>query len=107
MNNQPHFATSPFDAIRKTDEQGNEYLSARELSKLLGYTQYNKFENVIRKAEKACEESKQAVSDHIAQTHNMIQTDKSGQREVKDFIYRVIVQDGSAEARPDCNIETI
>jgi hypothetical protein len=29
--------TSPFDAIRKVDEQGNEYWSARELSKLLSF----------------------------------------------------------------------
>ncbi len=31
--------TSPFDAIRKIDEQGREYWSARDMAKLLGYTQ--------------------------------------------------------------------
>ncbi len=36
--------TSPFDAIRKVDEQGREYWSARDLGKLLGYkTNYRNF----------------------------------------------------------------
>lgn len=58
-NSTPH--TSPFDAIRKVDEQGNEYWSARDMAKLLGYTQYNKFTSAIKKAEKACEESGQGI----------------------------------------------
>ncbi len=72
--------TSPFDAIRKVDERGNEYWSARDLSKLLGYTQYNKFTSAIQKAEKACEESGQAISDHFTHTGEMIQTGKGAKR---------------------------
>ena len=41
----PH--VSPFDTIRRTDEQGNEYWSARDLAKILGYaTNYRNFKPV-------------------------------------------------------------
>lgn len=74
----PH--TSPFDVIRHIDEQGNEYWSARELSKLLGYTQYNKFTNVIRKAEESCKEAGGAISDHFTHLSESIKTGKGAMR---------------------------
>jgi len=105
MNDQPDFATSPFDAIRKTDEQGNEYWSARELSKLLGYTQYNKFENVIRKAEKACQESKQAVSDHFTHLSELIKIGKGARRtwptvHLSRYACYLIVENADPEGKP-------
>ena len=43
-------AKSPFDSIRRFDEYGNEYWSARELMPLLGYTSWNNFIGTIEKA---------------------------------------------------------
>ncbi len=63
MNDTPH--TSPFDAIRHEDEQGNEYWSARDLYKLLGYSRWEKFQKSIEEAQKACKNSGQAISDHF------------------------------------------
>ena len=80
--NTPH--TSPFDAIRKVDEQGREYWSARDMAKLLGYTEYSKFKNAIQKAEKACEGSSEAVSDHFAHVSDMIRTGKGAKRLLDD-----------------------
>ena len=54
--------TSPFDAIRRIDESGNEYWSARELSKLLGYKDWRNFTKAIAKAMEACEQSGRAAS---------------------------------------------
>jgi len=79
----PH--ASPFDAIRHVDEQGNEYWSARELSKILGYTLWQKFRNVIEKAEKACEQSGAALSDHFIHMDKMIATGKGAKRKIEDF----------------------
>src|SRR5713226_1245485 len=56
---------SPFDAIRRVDEQGNEYWSARELYKLLGYSTWQRFQHAIEQAKKACQESRQAIEDHF------------------------------------------
>ncbi len=80
----PH--VSPFDAIRHENEQGNEYWSARELAKLLGYTQYNKFTKAIAKAEEACKNSGQSATDHFTQTGEMIGVGKGAKRQF-DTIY--------------------
>ena len=66
---------SPFEAIRRESEEGGiEYWSARELAKILGYTQYNKFINVIQKAEIACANSGQTIGDHFTHVSEMIET---------------------------------
>ena len=75
---------SPFEAIRHTDEQGREFWSARDLAKVLGYTEYNKFQNAIQKAEIACSNSGYAVTDHFAHVSDMITVGKGAQRRVKD-----------------------
>jgi hypothetical protein len=74
MIDQSH--TSPFDAIRRVDEDGNEYWSARDLARLLGYTQYNKFTHAIEKAKESCQKSGQAISDHFTHMSEMIPTGK-------------------------------
>ena len=63
---------SPFEAIRHESEDGQEYWSARELAVVLGYTEFGKFRNAIRKAEIACEHSNQSVSDHFAHVSEMV-----------------------------------
>ena len=75
---------SPFEAIRKEDEDGNEYWSARELARILGYTEYSKFKNAIQKAEEACQHSNQAISDHFAHVSDMISVGKGARRKVED-----------------------
>jgi len=80
---QPH--TSPFDAIRRYNDELGEHWSARDLYRILGYTQWRNFNNVvIKRAMKACEENGRAVSDHFVQSYKMIALGKSGQRKTED-----------------------
>lgn len=58
---------SIFDTIKHINEYWNEYWSAREFYKILGYTEYRKFLPVIKKAKIACENSLQSVEEHFAQ----------------------------------------
>ena len=53
---------SPFDGIRRSDEHDNEYWSARDLSKLLGYKDWRNFTKALAKAIEACEQSGRAAS---------------------------------------------
>jgi DNA-damage-inducible protein D len=56
---------SPFDGIRRIGENGDEYWSARELYKLLGYATWQRFQHAIAQAKIACENSGQAAADHF------------------------------------------
>ncbi len=85
MQETPH--TSPFDAIRKVDERGNEYWSARELYKILGYSEWRNFNNVvIKRAMKACEENGRAVVDHFVRSYKMITRGKGAKQQVEDVL---------------------
>jgi DNA-damage-inducible protein D len=55
-----------FESIKKINEYNQEYWSARDLFKLLGYTEYGKFIPAIERAKKACENSGQEVIVHFA-----------------------------------------
>lgn len=46
---------SPFDTIKKTDDQGGEYWSARDLAPLMGYPRYDNFQTPLRRAMKSAE----------------------------------------------------
>ncbi len=89
---------SPFEQIRHTDDDG-EYWSARELAKLLDYTKWNNFVDVIQKARLACETSGHQPSDHFAESGKMIPIGKGGTRRVTDwqlsrYACYLIVQNG-------------
>lgn len=77
--------TTPFEVIRQEDDLGNEYWSARDLARVLGYGEFRFFKNVIKKAEAACENSGQVVEDHIVQTHDMVRLGSGARRKVEDY----------------------
>lgn len=50
---------SIFEQIRRIDENGNEFWSARDMAKVLEYSEYRHFIPVIEKAKEACRNSGQ------------------------------------------------
>lgn len=83
LSNTSHI--SPFEAIRKETEDGVEYWSARDLYKLLGYSSWQKFRYALNQAQKACENSGQAVSDHFNLEVKMIVAGKGAKRKTEDY----------------------
>ncbi|HLQ29924.1 MAG TPA: BRO family protein [Ktedonobacteraceae bacterium] len=71
---------SPFEAIRREAEDGSEYWSARDLAKILGYSDFRNFQDVLKKAKISCEESGQAISDHFGDVTDMITVGKGAKR---------------------------
>lgn len=55
-----------FEQIKKINEYGKEYWRARDLYKLLGYTEYGKFLPAIERAKSACKNSGQEIGLHFA-----------------------------------------
>ena len=74
-----------FESIKHVDDEGNEYWYARELQKVLEYTEWRKFVGVIKKAINACKTSNYVASDHFVGTDKMINLGKGGQRKVSDY----------------------
>ncbi|MDX9789210.1 MAG: DNA damage-inducible protein D [Candidatus Kapabacteria bacterium] len=72
-----------FEQIRQTDENGNEYWSARDLSKALEYSEYRHFIPVIERAKEACVNSGQQIAYHFEDILEMITTGKTAQRKVE------------------------
>jgi len=64
--------TSVFEQIKKVDEQGIEYWSARQLWKILEYAEYRHFVPVIEKAKIACKNSGHPVENHFEDMLEMV-----------------------------------
>jgi len=73
---------SIFEQIRRIDENGNEFWSARDMTKVLEYSEYRHFIPVIEKAKEACRNSGQNFMDHFEDYLDMIEIGKGGKRPV-------------------------
>lgn len=67
------------------EEEGVEYWSARELQKLLGYTDWRNFINVVDRAKDACKNSKIEVSYHFVDVNKMVVLGSGAKRDVEDI----------------------
>lgn len=74
-----------FENIKKIDENGIEYWEARELLPLLGYERWEKAEEVIGRAARACINSGQAVDNHFHQTVKMVEIGSNTVRKVRTY----------------------
>ena len=77
--------TNDFEEIKHTDEEGREYWYARELQKILQYSEWRKFEGVISKAKKACENSGIDTFDHFVGAAKMVEIGSGAEREQMDY----------------------
>ncbi len=75
---------SIFEELRKINEHGQEYWSARDLSKILEYSEYRFFISVVDKAKKACENSGFSASDHFEDAHDMVSIGSGAERQIHD-----------------------
>jgi DNA-damage-inducible protein D len=94
--NQHHLT---FEGIRQLDSEGNEFWSARKLSKVLDYSEYRHFLPVIERAREACQKSGLALADHIEDVLDMVEIGSGAQREIADmrlsrYACYLIVQNG-------------
>lgn len=61
-----------FEQIRRTDENGNEFWSAREMAKVLEYSEYRHFLPVIERAKEACKNSGYKTENHFEDILEMV-----------------------------------
>ena len=79
------YSNKSFEDIKHMDENGIEYWYARELQLVLDYKEWRKFENVIKKAKEACENSGISVLEHFVDTDKTIQMPKGATKSIKEY----------------------
>ncbi len=74
-----------FESIKKIDENGVEYWTARELMQVLGYSLWQNFESVIKKAQQSCVNSRQFPQDHFIDINKLTQVGHGIVRKFDDY----------------------
>ena len=74
-----------FESLKKLNPHGVEYWSARDLQACLGYTEWRKFKNAIKKAIKSSEQSGNDPSHHIVGADKQIQFGKGATQTFEDY----------------------
>jgi DNA-damage-inducible protein D len=74
-----------FEGLKKINDHGAEYWSARELQPHLGYSQWRRFEDAIKRAITSCEQSENAPGNHFADVGKMVPLGSGSQRETQDY----------------------
>ena len=79
------YSNETFEAIKHFDENGSEYWFARELKDVLSYKEWRKFEGVIDKAIKSCQNSGISALEHFVGADKMIKMPKEARKSIKDY----------------------
>lgn len=74
-----------FEDLKRVNEFGAEYWSARDLQPLLGYGQWRRFEDAIKRAITSCQESGNKPDHHFADAGKPILGGKGAVQVVKDY----------------------
>jgi len=71
--NLPQVGGASLEELRQVNQHAAEYWSARDLQKLLGYTQWRSFEKAIQKAVTSCEQSGNEPTHHFARANRSLE----------------------------------
>jgi peptidylprolyl isomerase len=73
-------ASNTFERIKRVNPAGADFWSARELARVLEYTDFRNFTAVITKAREACANSSHKVADHFVDINEMVSIGSGAQR---------------------------
>ena len=80
-----NYNNSIFESIKHINEYGQEFWYARELQKVLEYTEWRNFLKIIEKAKTACETSKNNPSDYFVEVNKIVHLGIAD-REIQDIV---------------------
>ena len=78
-------ASTIFERIKRVNESGAEFWSARELARVLEYADFRNFMKVINKARQACTNSGRGVTSHFVDVTEMVGIGSGAWRPVEDW----------------------
>lgn len=83
--NVKEYNETVFENIKHINENGQEFWYARELQVALEYSQWRRFNETIKRAKNACENSENNVSDHFAEVGKMVAIGSKTKREIENY----------------------
>jgi len=78
--------TTNFEDNKHQTKEGVDFWYARDLQKLLEYTEWRNFEKIVKKAQKSCRNSGVPVQDHFVDVNKSIISGKGATFETNDII---------------------
>ena len=76
---------SVFETIKQINQDGQEFWYARDFQNILEYKEWRKFFGVLEKAQEACSNSGQRVTDHFVHLDKMVPIGSDAHRTIEDF----------------------
>lgn len=73
-----------FEKIKRLDDVKNEFWSARELGRVLEYSEFRHFKPAIERAKEACKNSGISTLDHFEDILDMVPIGSGAERELED-----------------------
>ena len=86
-------ASNVFEKLKRVNEHGSEIWSARELARVLEYSEFRHFQPVIAKAREACEKSGHQIQDHFEEILDMVEIGSGAQRQVENWQLSMAAKD--------------
>src|SRR5258706_10288755 len=83
--NSPPAAPNTFERIKRVNPAGAEFWSARDLARVLEYSDFRNFAAVIAKAQQACANSDHTVRDHFGDLTELVGIGSGAQRPIEDW----------------------
>lgn len=74
-----------FEQVKKINQYHQDYRKARDMARILEYSEYRHFKPVIEKAKEACKNSWQLISDHFEDLLDMVSIGSGAQRQTDDI----------------------
>ncbi len=104
MSDIKEYQEKIFEEIKHINEYGEEFWYARELQKVLDYSEWRNFNLVIKKATIACENSGNNVSDHFVDVNKTIAMPKGASKKIEEFMLSryacyLVVQNGNSRKK--------
>lgn len=79
------YTNNIFENIKHTDEYGNEYWYARELSKVLEYKDWRNFLKVLNKAKDACKNSGFNIDEQLVEVNRLSKRNNNATANIQDY----------------------
>lgn len=80
------YSEETFESIKHYTDDGIEFWYARELSRVLQYSDWRNFQNAVFKAMEACQNSGNEISDHFGDITKMVEIGSGAARKIEDIM---------------------